>query len=349
MGKKIIFLSFINGKQDRSEDGGKWKKDLENDFLKDPDIVNDTAKIEGIRGEKNTKSEYVADIQVYYKELHAAKAIRQAKWLNKLSAETAAQFRNRLDALTEVEKDPKKCIVVAALPEFFWYDINDNNKHDADDKYYHKSIYENTLYDTLWAQSNPLAKLTAEFPNLIIFAGTALWKKINQSKHEEDRIYNSMFVYCGGKIGTAWTKYHVSNIDGLSLPQKFDKVEKDRIEIIPYIEFGGARFTYDVCLDFTMGYKAEPLSTTMCRKEKKITDVNVLVAAGMSIDDKDLNNINSPIILRCDGLASPYAQIALKNASSTGTAGRIVSGEIIGRLETDTDIPEEKENNEEGN
>lgn len=348
MGKKIIFLPFVNGSSDNA-DGRKWRKDLEYNFLNDSDIKSDTKDINDIRAQKGTNKEYKTDIQRYYADLHAAKAKRQTKWLEKLSAETAARFRSRLDDLTEDDKNPKKCIVVAALPEFFWYDINDNNKHAVDDKHYHKPIYENTLYNTLWAQSNALAKLTDDFPNLIIFAGTALWKKINQSKHEEDNIYNSMFVYCGGKIDTAWTKYHVSNIDGLSLPEKFRKAYKDRITLIPYIEFWGVRFTYDVCLDFIMGDNAEPLSTTLCKKENKITDVNVLVAAGMPIDNKNLDKINSPIILRCDGLTSPYAQIALKNASSTSNPLRIESSDIIGRLEIDTNVPEEEERDEEGN
>lgn len=44
-----------------------------------------------------------------------------------------------------------------------------------------------------------------------------------------------------------------------------------------------------------------------------------------------LRNINSPILLRCDGLSRPYAEIIQNNGVKRGS---ITNDEIIGSLET---------------
>lgn len=342
MGKNIIFLPFINGKE-----GKDWRDNLQKNFLQLDDVKKLNDIINNKRGNKpqadkygDTKSEkerYETDTTAYLNELRVEKAVRQTKWLQYLLKETADQIRVRLADIPNTDEH-KNDTIVAALPEFFWYDINDNDNHLADDPHYHKPIYENTMYGSLWDRSNALAQLTSERRNLIIFAGTVLWKKINQSDHRKDKIYNSMLVYFGGKLGTVWTKYHTSNIDGLSLPEKYEKVEKERSVLVPYIEFNNLRFTYDICLDFKMGDGNQPLSTTLCAKENKKTDVNVLIAAGMTLDKCDMDHINSPIVLRCDGLNPPYAEIAPRGKYDSKNSKILSDGKIIGMLQTDINV-----------
>ncbi|MCH5199976.1 MAG: hypothetical protein J1F60_03365 [Oscillospiraceae bacterium] len=342
--KKIIFLPFINGgENDRL--GLTWRNDLEANFLNDPDIRELTDKINAERNKNpgdNASAQALAD---YYNALHKVKAERQIRWVNRLSAETAGLFGKVIGDLPENvvqtdEQKPNDYVIVAALPEFFWYDINDNRKHLNEDKYYHKAIYGNVVMDHLGTSDNPIAVLTARYKNLIFFAGTTVWKQINASDHTKDSSFNTMHIYHSGKHIDTWTKYFPSNIDGVSLAKKWEKAKRDtKYVYAPITEFKGVKFTYDICLDFSVkigGVAQPPLSTIFCNGEK--TDVNILIAAGMPIYDKDLTNINSPVILRCDGLSAPYGEIASNGAYPANNPLKISGGtDIVGNLEIEID------------
>lgn len=359
MGKKIIFLPFINGDTDTA-DGRKWKKDLEKLFLEhNEDLTNE---INHIRSQKEINAEYKNNIQRYYEDLHAKKSERQKKWFEYLLNETAGLFEKKLQDVSKKEGF-KESIVVAALPEFFWHDINDNHKHEdrKDEKNYivgyHKPLYHHNLINVLYPDSNPLRKLTLLYRNLIFFAGTAMWKFINPSDHKDEKIYNTLFIYHGGKIADAWSKQVFSKIDGFysegskrntdpdvkpedTLP-KLIKDKKGELLLkygfIPLTDFNGVKFAYDICVDFGLTKpdknKYPPLSSILCKNEN--VDVNVLISAGMPLSNGDLAQIKAPVILRCDGSHSPYGEIAPRGVYNASNSKAIRGGMVIGEMETD--------------
>ena len=379
MKKKLIFLPFINGSEASEdgryadEDGRKWRKELEKNFLLDPYIGKLNDEINQIRHSKPAGNADAGAIADYYKRLHEKKSERQAEWLKRLTVETAVLFESKLDAMPDEVKNSDDCIIVAALPEFFWYDINDNEKHTKKDaeqtdaeqteddepsgegkveKYivgYHKPLYDTNMINILLhTKNNPLSKLTEKYNNLIIFAGTAMWKIINEENHKDERINNTLIIYHTGSVANTWAKHFFSRIDGFYTyiePENDDengtfvlvKNKKGEYKVLydsaPITEFKGVKFTYDICYDFVMGTGDRPLSTDLCGGQK--TDVNVLISAGMPIDEEDLTTINSPVILRCDGWAyPPYAEIAPRGAYPANNPDSILGGVIIGELET---------------
>lgn len=302
---KIKFLPFIN-----NSNGKKWRENREKAFLSGQGMLL-TKEINDIRSNKNS----YADEAGYYAELHTKKAKRQKKWLEILTRETAKLFSKELDKLSPDDKDNNKTTIVAALPEFFWCDINDNRKHGEDIDNYHKPLYLDTVQDIL-VQNSCLSELTREYPNLIIFAGTVMWKKINQQDNKAESIYNTLLIYCQGALRKDWSKHNISYIDGFykaGLLVK-DKAGASANNSAPTIEFNGLRFVYDICLDFVRGNDnnaAVALSTELCGGMN--ADVNVLIAAGMPIDAYNIKGIKSEILLRCDGLSAPYGEISEKN------------------------------------
>ena len=346
MEKKVIFLPFINGRDDTA-DGRQWRKEKERVFLAEPEISNLTKDIEQIRNPDPNADNDAA----YYQALHKKKSARQEKWLNRLFTEASDLLKNKLDSLSDEERNSDDYVIVAAFPEFFWHDINDNDKHEEGDplkngRYivgYHKPLYHNNMVNILSSDNNPFKKLTLDYPNLIIFGGTAMWKFINPSDHTDEKIYNTLFVFHSGKIASAWSKHFVSTIDGFYsdapgielVKNKIGALKKD-YDFIPFVEFQGVKFTYDICLDFVKGENGKPLSTELCNKQK--TDVNVLISAGMPILNKDLSKINSPVILRCDGSYHPYAEIALNGPYPPTNHKSISDGAKIGRMDIKIDI-----------
>lgn len=357
--KKIIFLPFING--NKADEGGRqWRKALEDTFLggEGKDITDEINRIRGLKSAASGD-----DVAMYRNQLHGLKMNRQSKWLKRLVEKTAEEFSSTISALPENVRNSDDHIIVAALPEFFWYDINDNHRHEPGDsakngiyiKGYHKPLYDVNLIDVL-LHGNPLAKLTEDYNNLIIFAGTAMWKIINEENNKDEKINNTLIIYHGGEVANTWSKHYFSSIDGFCTPVWFGsgpndyyyELVKDKLgtygtqfESAPITEFKGVKFTYDICLDFAVKKNdviQSPLSTTLCGGEK--TDVNVLVSAGMPIDDKDLTKINSPVILRCDGWAvAPFAEIASNVAYPPNNPNSVMTNaDIIGRLETTINV-----------
>lgn len=320
---KITFLPFING-ANKNEYGQNWRKNLENAFLTGEGSAL-TAQINQIRSAKNTYT----DEQEYYKKLHDEKTKRQQLWLEKLISETANIIDAKIKTLKSASYDET---IAAALPEFFWYDINDNNNNISKIAYYHKPIYGENLI-CLLNNENPLSKLTEKYANLIIFAGTVLWKCINPQKHEEEEIYNYLPVYHSGMITNFWGKHNISPIDGFNSIVDLSRVVKNKKgestqTSSPVTEFKGKKFAMDICLDFAKGKNSSPLSTDLCKNTK--TDVNVLIAAGMPVDAQSLSKINSPFLLRCDGLSTPYGEIADKTRSLSSVS---TSADLFGHLE----------------
>lgn len=319
---KCIFLPFINGAA-----GQTWREDLENDFISNEGKTL-TDEINIIRNKKQDHKRK----DDYYRELHPKKSERQALWLKRLMGETAALFKNKLEALPADELTSSDTTIIAALPEFYWYDINDNQKHKDDIINYHKPIYSSNLINYLLDIENPLMKLTNDYPNLIIFAGTAMWKYIDYKNKES--IYNTLMIFGNGKLLKLWTKVNVSSIDGFS---SFNKLVKDKVGhgVItdePMIVFNGKTFVYDICLDFIAGKNGIPLSSELCNSS---ADINVLISAGMPIFNKKLSVIKAPVILRCDGnnVSASYAEI--RKCDGTELAAQTKDDVIIDDLEAD--------------
>ncbi len=210
---KIKFISFINGTQ-----GKEWRKNLEKEFLENEEIEKLTENINQVRASKPNPMTTDTASTIYYIRLHTEKSKRQKLWLELLIRKTAELFNTQLNKLSEDEKDPAKTTIVAALPEFFWYDINDNNKHDRDIVYYHKPLYDDNMQ--ILKENNALTELTDRLKNLIIFAGTALHKE-TKDNHQDEKIFNSLLIYHSGICAKIWTKRNVSTIDGFYSKKDF--------------------------------------------------------------------------------------------------------------------------------
>lgn len=309
----IIFMPFTNNKKAAS-----WRNGLEAAFLSG-EGKEVTEQINNVRSTKGTRPD-----EEYYNELHDFKLCRQIKWLNYLLGKTAKIFDEQLKKPAIGSAD----VIVAALPEFFWIDINDNDKHNAQGTNgesimnYHKPLYRPCL-EVFLKGDNPLAELTSKYPNLIFFAGTAVWKEINYDDNTDELMYNSMVLYKEGQYAPSVTKHNVSLIDGFyheNYTLSKDKIGEDDSTDAPVTEFKRLRFTYDICLDFISGTDAQgiprnvPLSTQLCNDNGiNDVDINVLIAAGMPVKIGYLPKLKSNCLLRCDGLRQPYGQILQNN------------------------------------
>ncbi len=356
--KKIIFMPFINDEKAR-----EWREKLENSFL----TGSGKARTDKIREIRSKKKEY-ENVQDYYNALHAEKMPRQREWLEFLIKNTARLFENQLANLKKNRPDAEEAVIVCALPEFFWYDINDNRKHSGSTsdsphiENYHKPVYLENAVGIL-TESNELMELTNQYPNMIFFAGTVMWKKINRENHKDEEVFNSLLIYSGGTYMESITKHHVSPIDG------FDKIDIDRdfkrtserlkekageatFEAAPVTEFCGLKFTYDICLDFMYTEREKftkndlkTLSTELCRKNGiNNVDVNVLICAGMPTDQRYVDtHIISDLLLRCDGICTPYSEIFVK----TGATGNVeVSNVCVSDSDSDPQVESSNINRE---
>lgn len=327
--KNIIFMPFIND----VNHGQEWRKKCERDFLSG-DGNELTRKINDIRGKKSDTEAY-ADENAYYAALHEKKRERQQMWVKYLINETARVFVGKLDDVKRNNANADAATVVCALPEFFWCDINDNDKHISDIDGYHKPLYLETLENVLKKQ-NKLTELTDTYPNMIFFAGTAMWKKIKENDNEEEKIFNTLITYAEGEYKETITKHNVSFIDGFYDENQClikNKVGNGESDGNPVTKFNGLDFTYDICLDFMhranqndYNEQPRPLSTKLCLKNGIINnDVNVLIAAGMPVDGEYIEeNTFSSVFLRCDGLCEPYGQALIRSCGSDGAAVELI-------------------------
>lgn len=371
---KIKFLPFLN-----DDDGKEWLNNIKQEFEKNNADI--TSEINNLRNKKpqilkdydekykNTspqerpsilnEKERVSTPEVveYYQKLREVKEKRQKMWIDYLMGKVKEVYDKKLEELNDKEKDKNETTIVAALPEFFWCDINDNNKHtDSSDIYnYQKPLYENIIKSS-FIQTNKLSELTDEYTNLIFFAGTAKWKKPVNDNRSQEIIYNMLFIYHSGNISKAWGKHHFSGIDGFTYvgynpsTRKYEYIDtknkkgESKDATPPFVTFNGIDFAFDICLDFTTGADEKtggPLSKDLCGNNLK-NPINVLIAGGMPIiiNNKainQINNMNSDVILRCDAnkdrrccRAEIYNRKDQKNPLSGKT-----DNEFIGNLEID--------------
>lgn len=340
---KIKFLPFLN-----DNDGKLWREKLENEFMSQQEVKDITKEINELRNSKpdilktydekyknsapaerkkvlrEKESVSTPEVVDYYKRLRSLKEERQQNWIKYLMNRVAEVFEQKLIKLKDDEKEKSKTTIVAALPEFFWCDINDNAKHSdrSDIINYQKPIYINNIASIFCAE-NEISKLTKDYPNLIFFAGTVKWKvPVNEDRSQEDT-YNTLFIYNSGDLPVMWGKHHFSAIDGFSSVnfrytglnvkrQVFDIKSGGEIKGgHPKITFNGIDFVYDICLDFISnkdGFAGGPLSKDICSNISLNNPVNVLIAGGMWFYNNTaaLNavaNMPSEVVLRCDANA----------------------------------------------
>lgn len=320
---KYIFLPFINSKA-----GKAWRENLESGFIAG-EGADLTAEINDIR---NKKSNY-DDLNKYYHDLHEKKRLRQELWLKRLASQTAFLFDKILGGLSKDELDPEKTTIIAALPEFFWADINDNHKHEREVANYHKPVYSANLINYLLDENEPLIELTNRYPNLILFAGTVMWKYIDGLDNKDEKIYNTLMIFGKGRIQALWSKVNISPIDGFCDWSK-SKIMKDKIghgiiNTAPAVTFNQKTFVYDICLDFIMGKGNMPLSSELYTSK---ADANVLICAGMPVDPGKVRDMRSNILFRCDGNGSGKTFAEITDRSGAQLA-RQTNDVIIDRLE----------------
>lgn len=331
---KIKFIPFIN-----DADGQTWMNNVKKEFIDDnADITNE---INQIRNQKpcilrfydskymnslpqdkpkilREKEKVCTDEVVnYYKNLRKLKEKRQKLWIEFLLDKVVDIYDKKIKSLSAPDKNANETTIVAALPEFFWHDINDNYKHTNpyDIFNYQKPLYENNILSTL-CTNNSISKLTDKYKNLIFFAGTAKWKNIVNDDRSQEITNNTLFIYCSGKLPVIWGKHNFSSIDGFNhyvynpVTGSYDDIKiknpngGSKTLTPPVINFNGIDFIYDICLDFISninGNYGGPLSKQLCTGNLK-NPVNVLIAGGMPIFKQipQINNMNSDVILRCD-------------------------------------------------
>lgn len=370
---KIKFLPFL-----KDADGQKWLNEVMENFLNEN--ADDTAEINKLRNQKPyilrfydamytisqptlrkeilKQKETVSTPEVveYYEKLHTLKEKRQEKWIKYFMSKVAEIYEEKLKSLSDDEKDKAQTTIVAALPEFFWCDINDNKKHtdSSDIINYQKPIYQNNVW-SIFDDENDITKLTRDYPNLIFFAGTAKWKQPENENRDKQITYNTLFIYHSGNLPVVWGKHYFSSVDGFSA---FDVNRyTGRHEFIniknmdggstslncPVVNFNGIDFVYDICLDFIMnnnGTSGGPLSKDLCSNITLNNSINVLIAGGMPFSNNQnatnsITNMNSDIILRCDAAADDRGCNAEIYSKSNGT--NLLNGkngnDIVGNLE----------------
>lgn len=242
----LKFIPFINSpkfasaNQSTSFQPSQWRKDLETAFLASPEGSRLTAEINQIRTNKTNPNIYRCKYH-YSTARHDKKKERQRLWLCYLEKEIC----QKLSAVIQQEPHDPDTLLVAALPEFFWRDINDNDKHDqlsisyipGYGKPFYQSVFMDFLADNL-SKDKPdtLRGLTQMYPNLIVFAGTFWWKTLmyrqcdqytklsgacpkesecKQDMEGEEKVYNSLPVFHSGELACIWNKQRISGIDGL--------------------------------------------------------------------------------------------------------------------------------------
>lgn len=251
--------------------------------------------------------------------LRCVKQVRQIRWL--------AWFENFLYLLltvaTATVSPHYKYIVL--FPEFFFVDIYDNPVPPKTKVTgYVKPFYEDVArYFTGLHTESPvhkfieeslhqsrLADLTALYPNMIIFAGTMVWKtktkrvvytngqevitqkKRNFKKVETDTFFNTAVVFSQGRCCYLWDKQFISKVDGQGGVKVIHRHETPSLSDLHYIkssmsmEMGmqtpvltwtlgeeNITFLISVCLDF------------MALSEQNYNpqpDIHILTSAGAS-------------------------------------------------------------------
>lgn len=248
----VAYIAYINGPKSTPPPNyfapSQWRESLEQQFLLLPEIADLNAHIQTLRSAQKTAATPRCK-PLHASELHEFKLARQCKWMIYLESAVC----KALDEAMRMAAYPPDTLVVAALPEFFWRDINDNLKHTGLTKKdgipgYGKPFYA-PVFDALSSNAQTLSaadvpktlcELTWKYPNLIVFAGTVWWKKIvnvacngcggisepvcKQCFKQSETMFNTLPVFYQGKRILLWNKQYVSDIDGLgTLSDQFQK------------------------------------------------------------------------------------------------------------------------------
>lgn len=252
----VVYIAYINGPKSTPPPNffapSQWRESLEQQFLLLPEIADLNAHIGTLRSAQKTAATPRCK-PLYASELHEFKLARQCKWMIYLESAVC----KALDEVMRRPAYPPDTLVVAALPEFFWRDINDNLKHTGLTKGdeipgYGKPFYA-PVFDALSSNAQTLSaapgaagvpktlcELTRKYQNLIVFAGTVWWKKIvnvacggcgginepvcKQYFRQSETMFNTLPAFYQGKRILLWNKQYVSNIDGLgTLSDGFQK------------------------------------------------------------------------------------------------------------------------------
>lgn len=305
----IHYLPFIN-----NSEAIAWRQNLEQAFMQEHQ--------EGYDRLNAARADGTAD-----DDLNDIKRELQCKWFVRLNEEIYKKLDAKLAGI------PNDETVIAAMPEFFWRNINDNRKHTDPHEIinYGKSFsYE---VKEIWANSKQedeysFQKLTTKYTNLILFAGTVWWKK-------DDLIRNSIPIFANGQYEGQWSKANLSSIDGLGGPiancPDLNKIDKRAIHWqpqkvndadklpLPEVTFNGLRIGLDICLDFIVD--------GLCSRDLLPTkpDIHLLIAGGMPITNENKAYINAEkLFLRCDAIEyhinASYQNISQNEALKTVSA-----------------------------
>lgn len=210
---------------------------LRNEFAEQPFAAKTELKL----NDKITVTVKSSAKRCFMALLRCVKQVRQIRWL--------AWFEDYLylllTAATASVSPHYKYIVL--LPEFFFVDIYDNPVPPKTDvRGYVKPFYEDVaryfaglhteypvhefIEESL--HQNRIKDLTALYPNMIIFAGTMVWKtktkravytdgqevitrrKWKFKKVETDTFFNTAVVFLDGHCQYLWDKQFISSIDG---------------------------------------------------------------------------------------------------------------------------------------
>ncbi|HEX3021475.1 MAG TPA: hypothetical protein VHP81_03680 [Lachnospiraceae bacterium] len=258
--------------------------------------------------------------QLKIKVLHCLKMNRQLLWLRRLESFTCAKIND----IIEQEKgrlvnNGETTLNIVALPEFYFIDINDNEKHKDDIVNYSKPFYFDNI-KTLLRDSDDhtapsLASLTID-ENIILLPGTAIWKQINQDDHLQETLFNTLPIFFNGKLQMAWDKVNTSTIDGFydesdilkknKVPSSYRSTPSlltpqscsmtDPLYSYPVKLSDGTNSTitigFDICLDFLFenlkSLNTEPM-------------IHILIAAGMPVSSNADKIYAKNLFLRCDG------------------------------------------------
>lgn len=266
--------------------------------------------------------------------IHNLKQVRQIRWL---SWQENYLYEKIVEAAGSFQKS---CCYMIALPEFFFVDHNNNEKPGMPTGYV-KPFYEDTARHFMrlsgatikWMTGNPLGHRRlvdlSMNENVIIFAGTMIWKSLEvheiycdgasaSSKPKPgyekictDTYYNTAIVFYRGICYHLWDKQFVSPVDGtegVKVIHKHEEPEPEPKQEYEYIKsslttqygtgsptlncmFEGTniKFLLSICLDLA----------ELSKISYQGIDIQVVISSGIRVCMEYVKA--GQFILYCDG------------------------------------------------
>lgn len=267
-------------------------KDKLKTAVEDEGIVYVIGKIDALQ--RNHPEAITRELQM--EVLHIVKQERQMRWLSWLEDFTCSQIRNIMRI--RPSNPQAEVIYIVTFSEFYFTDYNDNKNHveigetvTGYVKPFYRPVMEAFVNGRLPdAQRNSiresyrLAGLTGENNNLIIFAGTIIWKPLSDAS---GYFYNTAPIFYHGALQLLYDKREVSGVDGVAgckekhkhepLPSShtsLDNISSARSACSPVFEWEihgrKLKFALSICKDYT---------THRIREDG--VDIHVLISAGM--------------------------------------------------------------------